>query len=805
MPVHGHTMESKRGGGSRERRKARRWVFLRWLCVVPSVIWSQPSLELQQAYRDLSHDEVLMDLSAHPDDEDGAALACYRMKYGIKTYSVLFTRGEGGQNEKGPELYEDLGVLRSEETLTAGKMLGTDVFFLNFVDFGYSKTAGETFRKWGGQTEVLRRLVYALRRFKPDVIFTNHNTIDGHGHHQAVAVTAIAAFDAAADSTMFPEQLTQPGLSVWQPKKLFFREFGSAGMHRDVVNPIRDIDSLRNKTYGEIAMEALRTHKTQGLDRMDLRRFSQREDAYKLVRASSLYDPDSTNFFGGIDIWRDPDLAAADPLRAALSTLAPDSPRERILSTISVLQNRIDSLRLNAPKSPILQRVLGGWQEKLQSVLHPQLGVDARFRLSDSVTVPRQRVACTLRLISPHAVLGRVRTQFDLPPGWAINESPDIAPDLGNDHFEKEYTLIVGDLPRLTLPKSTAQYAPPWDEQRIIAHVTATFGKYPLDITLVPRFEVAPNTLLTLEPTVLWMPRARLHAGGSFECTVKNYMPHKTAGRIVCRTPAGWRAEGATYVIAEEDSTATVQLHVTPPPDVQPGDYQMPVKTEYWSKEVTVRISDASLSRPMLLGIVRSYDTTLEAAARELGAEFRVITTNELAEKDLSRYTTIVVDIRAYLVREDLQKFNARLLTYVKQGGNLVVMYQRESEWKPEYAPYPFRIGTRRVTDEDAPVRLLVPDHPLFTKPNVITDADWRGWKQERGVYFPVEVAPEYQHLVSTGDPDEIPVTTGYLVAAFGQGTYIYSSLVWYRELREKNAGAMRCFANMISYPAFRK
>ena len=139
-----------------------------------------------------------MDLSAHPDDEDGASLALYHMRYGVKTYSVLFTRGEGGQNEKGPELYESLGVLRSRETEEAGSILGAEVHFLNFLDFGYSKTASEALRMWGGQTEVLRRLVFVIRKYKPDVIFTNHNTIGGHGHHQAVAVTAIAAFDAAA-------------------------------------------------------------------------------------------------------------------------------------------------------------------------------------------------------------------------------------------------------------------------------------------------------------------------------------------------------------------------------------------------------------------------------------------------------------------------------------------------------------------------------------------------------------------------------------------------------------------------------
>jgi len=202
-----------------------------------------------------------MNLSAHPDDEDGSTLAYYRMRYGVKTYTVLFTRGEGGQNEIGPELYEELGVLRTAETEAAGKILGAQVRFLNFYDFGYSKTATETFAKWGGTQEVLRRLVYVIRKYKPDILFTNHNTVDGHGHHQAVAITAIAAFDAAADSTMFPEQLRLPGVALWQPRKLYFRVFRTDTQRPDVVHAIGDTNAAMQRSYLDVAAEAIGMHK----------------------------------------------------------------------------------------------------------------------------------------------------------------------------------------------------------------------------------------------------------------------------------------------------------------------------------------------------------------------------------------------------------------------------------------------------------------------------------------------------------------------------------------------------------------
>ncbi|HEX9005742.1 MAG TPA: hypothetical protein VF889_00510, partial [Bacteroidota bacterium] len=167
---------------------------------------------------------------------------------------------------------------------------------------------------------------------------------------------------------------------------------------------------------------------------------------------------------------------------------------------------------------------------------------------------------------------------------------------------------------------------------------------------------------------------------------------------------------------------------------------------------------------------------------------------------DLSRYSTIVIDIRAYLVRPALQTHNRRLLDFAEAGGTLLVMYQRDQEWKPDYAPVPFRITRQRVTQEDAPVTILLPGHPLMTTPNRIGPEDWMGWKQERGIYFPGDVPPAYDRLLACADPDEEPLTTGLITTRTGKGAYIYTSYVWYRQMKEENPGAFRCFANMISY-----
>ncbi|HEX7771617.1 MAG TPA: PIG-L family deacetylase, partial [Pyrinomonadaceae bacterium] len=188
--------------------------------------------ELHQALLDLTSPWTVMCVAAHPDDEDGTTLTILRRKYGIHTVSLFSTFGEGGQNAVGPELYEELGVIRARETMAAAEVQGSEPHFLGFRDFGFSKSAEEAFRAWG-EKEILRRMVLQIRLLRPDVIITNHDTTSGHGHHQATGRTVLAAVDAAADPQQFPEQLSQAG--TWQVQRLFVRLRGEPAADAQVV------------------------------------------------------------------------------------------------------------------------------------------------------------------------------------------------------------------------------------------------------------------------------------------------------------------------------------------------------------------------------------------------------------------------------------------------------------------------------------------------------------------------------------------------------------------------------------------
>jgi LmbE family N-acetylglucosaminyl deacetylase len=764
---------------------------------------AQDAVERRQAFLDLENDGVVMNLSAHPDDEDGATLALYRMRHGAKTHTVLFTRGEGGQNEKGSELYEELGVLRSDETASAGRILGAEVHFLNFPDFGYSKTATETFRQWGGQQEALRRLVFVIRKYRPDVLFTNHNTIDGHGHHQAAAIAALAAFDAAADSAMFPEQFRIAGIAPWQPRKLYFRAWGRFEPAADVSNPVGEVDSLRGVSYLEIAARALREHRTQGMERVTAPGLTRWKSLYRLVRSSSLFARDTTSFFGGMDLWRDHSL---EPLRAARGELSAVSAGEApgvTLRRVSRLMMRLDSLGPIVRGEPLAERILAAWGEELENVAArtAELRFTASFR--DTVLTPGQKVECTLELKHRGSTLRSVAFALDLPAGWA--SMPAGAAAGMESGLLSRFLVAVGSNATFTLPRVVAQYRPLESREAVTARARFELEGLLLKLRTSPVFDVAPPEILAVRPEVTCLSPAQLASGLVFGAEIRSYLPEPYESTVTLVSPAGWGARALPARVAGGNGPGSTEVRVSPPPNLPCGEYALRFSTPRSEAVSTVRVFDVSVPSGLRVGVVKSYDNTFEIALRDLGIEFGLLSESDLRGGDLSGWHTILVDIRAYLVREDLRAGNARLLEYARRGGHLVVMYQREQEWRPEYAPFPFTLSRRRITMEDAPVTVLEPEHPLFARPNRITDADWRGWKQERALYLPADVPAEYRRLVSSHDADEAEETTGYLLADVGRGSYLYTSFVWYRQLKEHLPGAVRAFANMVSYPLVRR
>lgn len=704
---------------------------------------------------------VVMNVAAHPDDEDGATLAYYRHAKDAIAYSAIYTRGEGGQNEIGPELYEELGALRTDETERAARILGTQVYFLNFKDFGYSKSAEETFTRWGGRDKVTARIVYLVRKLKPDVMFTNHDTVTvgprrQHGHHQAVGLSAYDAFELAADPAYHPEQLDEEGVDLWQPKRLFLRLW--RGGDHEVTIPVGSAPEARPAATR--AAEALREHASQGMDQF-ASRIAQREHTYFVLLRSS--------------------------------TDAPLDP---------------DDLAGNLPPNTTAQPDLSYWIDSGRIQPLP----DGTLTLNDDVAVPGQRVE--VRWDVGQLPTRRLRWRFTGAIDTTLYLS-DTTPGIAR--------LTVDPSATPTVPKAVYQY------ERFVNHPPVVYAAYRAgtDELLAAGYlplEVAPP--LHLEPAE---EVTRLHAG-----------PNRIPIRAHVYDPAAKQVELNLAVIRDADQDV-IQHQQTPlsfdgeglaedtltvsfSQDVAPGDYTLTMtalaspstSTSTPARaEMTGRVFDVKVPSGLKVGVIQSYDNTMERAMQELGVEYAMLDSLDLAHANFGDLHTVIVDIRAYLVRQDLRMYNDQLLEWVKDGGHLVVNYQKVYEWNPDYedpfregqdnpdgfAPYPLRLGRERVTREDAPVEVLKPEHLLLNAPNPITEAAWDGWVQERGLYFPAAYDGHYEELFCMHDPGEDELCNSTLLARYGEGTYLYTALVWYRQLKVYHPGGYDLFANLISLP----
>lgn len=790
-------------------------------------IEKNPKAELHQALLDLSNPWTVMCVAAHPDDEDGTTLTVLRRKYGVHTVSLFTTYGEGGQNVVGPELYEELGVIRAKETLRASEIQGSEPHFLGLKEFGFSKSAEETFRIWNRE-EALRRMVMKIRELRPDVIITNHNTSTGHGHHQATGQLIIEAFTAAADAKRFPEQLakTQP----WQPQRLFVRVPGAAAVDNApaVANKIvaidpNETDPIRGESFAEQALQALHQHATQGPWPKSI------EDMLRARRVTSGKLP---------------------PIRYRLEREAPNTavPPAGLVTFVDGLEPKtvppldLDTVAFNG--KPLLdsndqpEGVLGElikWRVEKQAdstleaasekrvgdAFGRAAGISLALTPNEPLLIPGQKAHFTITLSNNGAKPVQVSKLWFA----AFGKESSIEPP---DH------LLTGTETTIAAETQTpvnARYTVPQEEH---LYDGALFG-LPFKATVEIDLEGAKFQISTVR-TVDVAPAIEIVSISPSPCV----RTEETLGRcrelsllIANHTGANFRGEIKTRVeLAPGNVKETTRPVVIAPHEVSKEAIQTSNKlprredlrglrrsrsasvSVYGSaknliteRKVELVYSNATVKTNLRVGYLPSFDKTLAHSLAALGVESKELTGEDVKSSDLSSHDTIILDNRAYEAHQELVAINGRLLEFVNAGGTLIVFYHRTNEWnpdpnkqRPQLAPYPIILGDERVTDELAAVTFLQPRHPLMTTPNVIRQADFEGWIQERGLYYPKEWEKNYTELFSMNDKGEKPLRSGLLVTKHGKGSYIYTSMVWYRQLRAGVPGAFRMFANMISY-----
>jgi len=788
--------------------------------------------ELHQALIDLTNTWTVMCVAAHPDDEDGTTLTVLRRRDGAHTVSLFSTYGEGGQNAVGPELYEELGVIRAQETMRAAKIQGSEPYFLGLKDFGFSKSADEAFKVWG-HDEALRRMVLKIRELRPDVVITNHDTTSGHGHHQATGRLIIEAFDAAADSKRFPEQLGQ--VKPWQIQRLYVRIFGAnaqkpaAEAEKVFAIDPNEVDPVRGTSYAEQALAALQQHATQGpwpksiKDLMRARRIETGKlplIRYRLLREAAgvpTLPQDAGTPLAGLEL-----------PATLIPSITPPKIEGRPLASFVDRPDRVLAVLIGWRASRGLLSLPTGDQERFRlfesrsdRALAVATGISITLSSRDTVLVPGVQSTFSIDFANPGTRAVHVDDlRFN---GWGEPVRLDPADVLLPD--TETNVNVDSATPKnatLTVPQEEHLYdglflGKHFEATALVDFDGAKFSLHAeLALPVVPAVEIKriwPSPCVRTEETLGWCD--------TFRVGLVNHLATPFRGTMEIGAANGARTRTAIYQLVlgpNEQRDDTISIHdagadrETLKERRSSGSVDFSIKgadsTDLITKRsVPVVYSAARVVQNLRVGYVPSFDQTLEHSLAALGVSSKALTVDEIKSADLSIFSTIIIDNRGYEAHPELVAANSRLLDFVQAGGTLIVFYHKDNEWnpdekknRPQLAPYPIILDDKRVTDETAPITFIQTRHPLLNSPNRISPADFSNWIQERGLYYPKQWDQHYTEIFSTNDPGEPPLIGGLLVAQHGKGNYIYTSMVWYRELRAGVPGAYRMFANMISY-----
>src|SRR5882724_4566142 len=801
--------------------------------------------EIQLALQKLNVLGRVLYVAAHPDDENTNLMALWSNGSLYDTAYLSVTRGDGGQNLLGPELGERLGFIRTHELLAARKIDHAHQFFTRAVDFGFSKSAAETLKIWDRE-KILADVVWTIRKWKPDVVVTRFSPDDDktHGHHTSSAILAREAFTAAADPKRFPEQLAlvdiwKPTRLVWNTSPFFFQNrnipFDPAGL---ATLEAGGFNPLLGKAFTEIAAASLSMHKSQGVGSPPRR--GARKEYFKLLEGAPMTD----GVFDGINTgWsRLPHsgfLASTAP--DIISSFAPADPAASVPKLLEVRKELVRKLSKDpAPeeKSWVIQK-----SGEIDTLIAACLGLHIESSTTTAVISPGQTLPIKLDAINR----SKVPVQLLEIRAPVSGEQLRLDVPLPQDQF------ITKDLSP-TLPKTVESTQPYWlrkppalgtytvDDQKLIGlpenpppfpvEVTLRIGDQELHYLVDTKYrtvdpvigEVRQN-LAIAPPVFANLQNSVFVFGDDKSKTVQVRVIAATGpvkGQLRLEAPNGWRIEPAGVPIdlpaAENESFSTFTIH--PPAkasdaslraivNVDGRDYSFArerISYQHIGAHILMPPAEAKIVRAdikkkgELIGYIPGAGDDIPQSLEQIGYSVKALDASEITAENLKRFDAVVLGIRAYNTQDRIAAWQAELINYVKAGGVVIAQYNTTADLKTKaIGPFPLEISRDRVTDENAEIRILAPNHPLLNTPNKITADDFKGWVQERGLYFPNKWDANWIALLSCNDPGEKPLDGGLLVAKSGQGYFVYTGYGFFRQLPAGVPGAYRLFANMVS------
>lgn len=800
--------------------------------------------EIYQKLQKLNFLGTVLYVAAHPDDENTRLISYFSNAVKANTAYLSLTRGDGGQNLLGPEIREQLGVMRTQELLQARSIDGGKQFFTRANDFGYSKHPDESFDIWN-KDAVMADVVWTIRKFRPDIIvnrFDHRTPGRTHGHHTGSAMLSHEAFEMTGDKSVYPEQLKY--VDVWAPKRLFFNtswwfygsrtKFEEADKSNLIAVDAGTYFPILGKSNTEIAAESRSMHKCQGFGSSGTRG-TQMEymEFLKGDRPSEMKDP-----FEGINTtWSR--VAGGEEIGKAMKAIMENYDFEapsKIVPDLLEVRKLISNLEDEHWKNIKLIEV--------DEVIKQALGLYAEISAPSPSASPGESIESSLEVVN--------RAPINISIKYIDLENNDARLDL--DTLLEENMKYQGKL-AFDVAKDAAYSSPYWlnsdatlgmysvEDQALRGTsenkrpFSATFGveidgepfvinspiiyktSDPVKGEVYKPFEIIPAFSVKLLNDVFIFPDSR---SKEINVVVKAGKDNVNGSLQLCH-PNGWTVSPESYEvnIEKKGAEAIFKFELTPPAN-QEEDFIVPLiydsDSVAYSDNVTLIeydhiptqtiVSDASAKVVKLDIQIRGKDVAyimgagdkIPESLEQIGYNVDVIEVDEASVEKLQNYDALILGVRAYNTVDRIQFYHKNFLEYVKAGGTMIVQYNTNRRTKvDDIGPYPMKLSRDRVTVEEAEVRMLMPDHEVLNFPNKITSKDFENWKQERGLYFPNEWDDKYDAILSSNDPGEDPKDGGLLVTKYGTGYFIYTGYSWFRELPPGVAGAYRIFANLVS------
>ncbi len=802
---------------------------------------AQPSAaELQHQLKKLTVLSSALYIAAHPDDENTRLITYLANQEMVRTAYISLTRGDGGQNLIGPEIRELLGLIRTHELLEARKLDGGMQFFTRANDFGFSKTAAETFRIWN-KDQVLADLVYTIRVFQPDVLISRFPpakyNYDTHGHHTASAILAEEAFAAAGDPKRFPEQLKY--VSTWQPKRLYWNTstwfYKNQGVEMDTAGKLKmnvgAYNPLLGCSYTELAALSRSKHSSQGFGTAEVRgeEWEYLEYVAGDMAQKSIFEDINTTWE------RLPNGKAIGTLLNAVYTqYQPTNPAASVPKLMEA-RKLVEAL----PKGywrdvklteldAAIKGALGLYLEAVapEEYLTAGQAFSLKLEVINRSTVPVKVVKVSYPYTSTDTVLN-----FNLVgnKGLSWSNATTVPSTMGTTqphYLRKDGSLgmfNVEDQQQRNLPIVQAPL-------QVVFHleIGGTLMTYTAPVqykfTEPSKGEIYRHVSITPPVTTNIPDKVLVFADNKSKkvaVSVKGWV-NNLEGQVSLKLPAGWTATPASQLIklGAKGAETLVEFNVLPSATESNGELEVVVQlpTGVYSlssvvidyphipRLVVFPKASAKLVRLDLkmkgqkLGYIAGAGDDVPANLQQIGYQVTQLQGQDLSLALLKEFDAVILGVRALNTIDNLKFQMPVLLEYAKAGGTVVVQYNTNHRLvTPDFAPYPITISRQRVTEEDALVNILDPKHPALNSPNKITEKDFDNWVQERGLYFPSEWGSEYTPLLACNDADEASCTGSLLVAPYGEGWFVYTGLSFFRQLPAGVPGAYRLFANLIS------